>query len=345
MGLPPAGEGGQTPEGGGEWSAHLPHEGGVIDVPPEDEFAHLDGQAMDKPDDSAPESDWVLYERWCCWFFVHKRELRPRDCNFCGRRNVYFGGSTCVGIGCLKKRTPEAQERASRPPGQAAKRRRTGDQSKRERWMGTIHANKRTIDAMALGPEERDKAKRTADDWDALQARRQRQRREEAAEDPEENDSWGKWGPKDLPQRPAPKTPPRKKAPKPPTKPADASAKAPAKASASRTPRPRAKPSTTLKPEAEPQPPPPQQPPPPPPPPKAEPRPGAAHSQAAGSERTEEEKWGLIHERRAAMLKLVFDNKKKRDEAQQLQNQVDALYAQNVAAQASRGAWRRNHQR
>ncbi|CAK0897444.1 unnamed protein product, partial [Prorocentrum cordatum] len=62
-GLPPAGEGGQPPEeGGGEWGAHLEDEGGVIDVPPEMEFAFLDGRPMARPEDSAPHARWAFHE-------------------------------------------------------------------------------------------------------------------------------------------------------------------------------------------------------------------------------------------------------------------------------------------
>ncbi|CAK0828151.1 unnamed protein product, partial [Prorocentrum cordatum] len=133
-GLPPAGEGGQPPEeGGGEWSAHLEDEGDVIDVPSEMELAFLDG-------------------------------LKPRDFSFCGRRNMYFCGSNCVGIACLKARKENAEARAPRPPGQQqpAKRKRTGDQTSRQAWMGEILARKKSIDAMAVGAEERGQAERNS---------------------------------------------------------------------------------------------------------------------------------------------------------------------------------------
>ena len=310
--------------------------------------------------------------------------LPLHDNSFCSRRNVYFGSGNCVGIGCLKARRGPAAARASHPPGKqhSTKRKRTGDQTSRNVWMGKAIARKRAVDAMALGGEEREKADRNtdaADAWLAGKERRLKQRREDKiAEEAEdlEDESWGPQWP--APKTAAPKTPPRRPAPKTPPKQKNMGS---GSAKRSAAPQPPAYPPSLQrssfpenrggpKPKAAPRPP--AVPPPPaalPPPrakaapraahsqaaPKAQPapkgsaaqapqppqgrnQPWAARSQAAGSQRTEDEKMELIHERRMALLELAAKNKEKNDEAKELQDLLQRMHDAMREAQASRGA-------
>ena len=137
--------------------------GGVHDLPDKSEFAFLDGLPMDVPSDTAPQSDWLFYERWCVWEMIRTGRA-PRDCSYCGRANVYFGGNNCVGYPCLQGRREQAEERAHRPLGEQRpnppKKHRTGDQSTRQAWFSKQIAGSRAVDAMAVGPDERDRAQR-----------------------------------------------------------------------------------------------------------------------------------------------------------------------------------------
>ena len=211
------------------WAALHPGGCGVLDPPEEHEFAFLDGRDMERPPLDASIQDWEYYERWCCWYFVHKMGLLPQACKYCKRNNVYFGGGNCAGYPCQKARAERAAQRADRPPGTGARtstKRRSGNQDKRGAWFGKRQEGIRTADHMAVDPEKDAKAKDTAKEnrdaaqmWRELQEARVRRRREQAAareeaaapeeaeaaegqgdaaHEEDENQSWGPWTEKGL---------------------------------------------------------------------------------------------------------------------------------------------------
>ena len=381
QGPPPAGEGGPPPPGE-QVSFFLEDCGGVHDLPPDNEWEHLDGMPLPAPSETSPEKDWLEYERYCVWKMM-RGGMKPMDCSYCGRRNVWFGSNNCVGIPCLKLRREQAEERAHRPLGEQRpnppKRRRTGDQTKRQAWFGQRAAVSRAVDVMAVGPDQRDRAQRNleaAEAYASLNARRARSKPAQQMQAPThadeadaEDEHWGDWGPAPKGRRPKtpprrPKTPPRapkkpapKKAPQakpgtsirppgmppmmaPPTGKQGTKRRAPEtapkdnaapKAKADKKPRPPPHPPPQkAAPDKKPKPP--QHPPPqPPPPPKAAPRPGAARSQAAGKQRTEQEKAELLAERRMELLRLACENKEKMDQKRALDHMIQELQAQVVA--------------
>ena len=207
--------------------------GGVHDLPPDNEWEHLDGMPLPAPSETDPEQDWLAYERYCVWKMM-RGGMKPMDCSYCGRRNVWFGSNNCVGIPCLKLRREQAEERAHRPLGEQRpnppKRRRTGDQTKRQAWFGQRAAVSRAVDVMAVGPDQRDRAQRNleaAEAYASLNARRARSKPAQQMQAPThadeadaEDEHWGDWGP--APKGRRPKTPPRrpKTPPRAPKKPA-----------------------------------------------------------------------------------------------------------------------------
>ena len=162
----------------------------------------------------------------------------PKDCHFCGHY-TYFGSALCVNALCLQEATADedAHGRGGRARQHRPKRRRTGNQAKRDKYWAERTAARRETRALQVRPEEQDQAREEAEEAQAhhlasiakFEAYMKRQQAAEQAQasatvsglppheaGDEEDESWGHWGPqgqhqdpRNRPQDRRPKTPPR----------------------------------------------------------------------------------------------------------------------------------------